>query len=140
MPSFALQGFSQTLPDHIDGWFGNKLNKLKCLTQQLTGSENKFKQEDCFSNGGAKNRSKVQISDEFVVKQMSISAEDIPLKADLSDNKMKRESSNLFSELAFHHSNRYSTSLEQQQTTSEKIPFSELLKVAKKIEKVNCRS
>ena len=138
MPSFALQGFSQTLPDHIEGWFVNKLNKLKCLAEQLTASENKFKQEDlhCFSNGGAKNWSKMQIADEFVVKQMSISDGDIPLKADLSDFKMKKESSNLFSELAFQHSDRYGTSLERLQTTSEKVPFSELLKVAKKIEKV----
>ena len=78
----------------------------------------------------------MQIADEFVVKQMSISDGDIPLKADLSDFKMKKESSNLFSELAFQHSDRYGTSLERLQTTSEKVPFSELLKVAKKIEKV----
>jgi hypothetical protein len=146
MPGFTLGGLSQTLPDHIEGWFVNKLNKLKQISEELTASENKLKQKDfhCFSNGGAKNRSKVQLVYKQIVKQVCVSVGNVPLEEiiDLSDFRKNIETSNLFSELAFEHSNGYCASQEQklQTMTIEKVPlrqdFSELLRVARKIEKV----
>ena len=145
MPSFTLGGLRQTLPDHIEGWFVNKLNKLKNISEELTASENKLKQKDfhCFSNGSAKNRPKVQIVDKHVVKQVCVSVGNIPLEeiVDLTDYRKNKEASNLLSELAFENSNGLIVSQEQRpQTASEKVPlrqdFSELLKVARKIEKV----
>ena len=149
MPSFTLGGLRQTLPDHIEGWFVNKLNKLKHISEELTASENKLKQRDfhCFSNGSAKNRPKVQIVDKHVVKQVCVSVGNIPLEeiVDLLDYRKNKEASHLLSELAFENSNGFIMSQEQlqqqqQQATNEKVPLrqdlSEILKVARKLEKV----
>ena len=145
-------GLSQTLPSHIEGWFSNKLNRLKGLAELSGDCKSKAKDSNGFSTSVKRlkferccttNVKKIQ-------KRVSVSVGNIPLEniVELSDYKKKNlaESCNelsvdhLMTSSASTTTTGTSTPQPQQEQPSEKIPlrsdFSELLKVARKIEKV----
>ena len=94
-------GLTQTLPSHIEGWFSNKLSRLKNLSEIITDSRSKQKDSNLFSNSSSKNRSKIQP----VKKRVCVIVGNIPLEniLDLSEfNKVQNNETSpcLVSEMA----------------------------------------
>lgn len=151
-----LGGLPQTLPSHIEGWFSNKLNRLKGLANLGGDCKNKAKDSNVFAASIKRlkfERCCTTDVKKLVEKRVSVSVGNIPLESiiELSDYKKKNfaESCN---ELSVDHLLTSSVSTtttivagtstpqQLQEQQPEKIPlrsdFSELLKVARKIEKV----